>query len=547
MQREEATMAPTSPIEADYIVVGAGSAGCVMAARLSEDPGTKVVLLEAGGPDRNPWIHIPLGYGKTITDPRVNWCYETEPDLNGRRFFWPRGKVLGGSSSINGLVYIRGQAQDFDHWRQLGNAGWSFDDVLPYFKRAEDKISGGDELHGQGGPLAVSDVHDYDPISKAFIKSALDLGFPRNNDFNGRVQEGVGYYHLTTRNGRRCSTAVGYLRPAMKRPNLQVITHALSERIVLQGKRAVGVMFRQGGESRTVTARREVIVCGGAINSPQLLLLSGIGPAAHLAEHGIAVQHELPGVGQSMQDHYQARIVLKCTQPITVNDIMMSKYRMVTTGLDYLLRRKGPLTIAAAQAGLFAKTRRELETPDVQFATVIFSADRPAEGLHKFSGFSLVVYQLRPESRGELKLKSADPAMPPAMHPNYLATETDRRTIVDGLKLSRRLLETPDMRHFIAGEYIPGEDVQTDDELLDYAKQYGGTVFHPTSTCRMGSDTMAVVDAELCVHGMERLRVVDASIMPAVVSGNTNAATIMIAEKAAEMVRRGRTGFAAAA
>jgi choline dehydrogenase len=548
MHREEATMAPTSPIEADYIVVGAGSAGCVMAARLSEDPATKVVLLEAGGADRNPWIHIPLGYGKTITDPRVNWCYETEPDLNGRRFFWPRGKVLGGSSSINGLVYIRGQAQDFDHWRQLGNAGWSFDDVLPYFKRAEDKISsGGDDLHGRGGPLAVSDVHDYDPISKAFIKSALDLGFPRNDDFNGRVQEGVGYYHLTTRNGRRCSTAVGYLRPAMKRPNLQVITHALSERIVLEGKRAVGVTFRQGGESRSVRARREVIVCGGAINSPQLLLLSGIGPAAHLAEHGIAVQHALPGVGQSMQDHYQARIVLKCTQPITVNDIMMSKYRMAKTGLDYLLRRKGPLTIAAAQAGLFAKTRRELETPDVQFATVIFSADRPAEGLHKFSGFSLVVYQLRPESRGELKLKSADPAMPPAMHPNYLATETDRRTIVDGLKLSRRLLGTPDMRHFIAGEYIPGEHIQTDEELLDYAKQYGGTVFHPTSTCRMGPDTMAVVDTELCVHGMEGLRVVDASIMPAVVSGNTNAATIMIAEKAADMVRRARTGFAAAA
>ena len=524
--------------DADYIVVGAGSAGCVMAARLSEDPGTRVVLLEAGGPDRNPWIHIPLGYGKTITDPRVNWCYETEPDLNGRRFYWPRGKVLGGSSSINGLVYIRGQAQDFDHWRQLGNAGWSFDDVLPYFRKSEDKIGRADELHGTGGPLAVSEVDDYDPISKAFIKSCLDLGFPGNDDFNGRVQEGAGYYHLTTRNGRRCSTAVGYLRPAMKRPNLQVITHALSERIVLEGKRAVGVTYRQGRDSRTVRARRDVIVCGGALNSPQLLLLSGIGPAAHLQEHGIEVRHDLPGVGQSMQDHFQSRIVLKCRFPITVNDIMMSKVRMVKTGLDYLLRRKGPLTIAAAQAGLFARTRPELETPDVQFATVIFSADRPAEGLHKFSGFSLVVYQLRPESRGVLKLKSADPAVPPAMHPNYLATETDRRTIVDGLKLGRRILGTPDMQHFITGEYIPGEDVRTDDELLDYAKQYGGTVFHPTSTCKMGSDPMAVVDSSLKVHGMTGLRVVDASVMPAVVSGNTNAATIMIAEKAADMIRR---------
>jgi choline dehydrogenase len=526
------------PIEADYIIVGAGSAGCVMAARLSEDPGTKVLLLEAGGPDRNPWIHIPLGYGKTITDPRVNWCYETEPDLNGRRFYWPRGKVLGGSSSINGLVYIRGQAQDFDQWRQLGNAGWSFDDVLPYFKRAEDKIGGGDDLHGTGGPLAVSEVDEYDPISKAFIKSALDLGFPRNDDFNGRVQEGVGYYHLTTRNGRRCSTAVGYLRPAMKRRNLRVITHALSEQILLDGKRAVGVTWREHGQTFTARARREVILCGGALNSPQLLLLSGIGPAAHLAEHGIKVQHDLPGVGQSMQDHYQARIVLKCTQPITVNDIMMSKVRMVQTGLQYLLQRKGPLTIAAAQAGLFARTRRELETPDVQFATVIFSADRPAEGLHKFSGFSVVVYQLRPESRGELKLKSPDPSVPPAMHPNYLATETDRRTIVEGLKLGRRLLSSPDMRTFIASEYIPGDHVQSDDEILDYAKQYGGTVFHPTSTCKMGSDPMAVVDAELNVHGLEGLRVVDASIMPAVVSGNTNAATIMIAEKAADMVRQ---------
>ncbi len=524
-------------IETDYVIVGAGSAGCVMAARLSEDPGTKVVLLEAGPPDKHFWIHVPLGYGKTITDQRVNWCYETEPDLNGRRFFWPRGKVLGGSSSINGLVYIRGQHEDFDHWRQLGNAGWSFDDVLPYFRRAEDKLSGGDALHGTGGPLAVSEIYDYDPISKAFIKSAVDLGFPRNDDFNGPVQEGAGYYHLTTRNGRRCSTAVGYLRPAMKRPNLRVVTEALSESVLLDGKRAVGVTFRQGGAVRTVRARREVILCGGAINSPQLLLLSGIGPAQHLMERGIAVKHDLPGVGRSMQDHYQARIVLKCRFPITVNDIMLSKVAMLRTGLQYFLQRKGPLTIAAAQAGLFARTRAELATPDVQFATVIFSADRPAEGLHKFSGFSVVVYQLRPESRGYLELKSANPADAPAMYPNYLATETDRRTIVDGLKLGRRLLATPDMQHFIAGEYIPGPEVQTDEQVLEYAKQYGGTVFHPTSTCKMGSDEMAVVDADLRVHGLDALRVVDASIMPAVVSGNTNAATIMIAEKAADLVR----------
>ncbi len=530
----------TDVIDTDYVIVGAGSSGCVLAARLSEDPATSVTLLEAGGEDRNMWIHIPLGYGRTITDQRVNWCYETEPDpgVNNRKVFWPRGKVLGGSSSINGLVYIRGQAEDFDHWRQLGNTGWSFDDVLPYFRRAEDQIRGASELHGAGGPLAVSDVHDYDPISKAFIKSALDLGFPRNDDFNGPVQEGAGYYQLTTRNGRRCSTAVGYLRPARRRPNLRVETNALAEQVLFEGSRATGVRFRQGGAVRMVRARREVVLCGGAINSPQLLLLSGVGPAQHLTDMGIAVHHDLPGVGQNMQDHYQTRIVEKCRFPITVNDIMLSRWKMLKTGLEYFLARKGPLTIAAAQAGLFARTRPGLATPDVQFATVIFSADRPAEGLHKFSGFSVVVYQLRPESRGELKLKSPDPAAPPAMHPNYLSTETDRRTIVDGLKLARRLMATPDMQHFIASEYIPGPQVQTDDELLAYVRQYGSTVFHPTSTCKMGSDRMAVVDASLQVRGLDALRVVDASIMPAVVSGNTNAAAIMIAEKAADMVRQ---------
>jgi choline dehydrogenase len=408
-------------IDADFVVVGAGSAGCVMAARLSEDPATRVVLLEAGGHDRHFWIHVPLGYGKTITDPRVNWCYETEPEpnLNGRRVYWPRGKVLGGSSSINGLVYIRGQKEDFDQWRQLGNTGWSFDDVLPYFRRAEHQIRGESDLHGTGGPLCVSDMPDYDPISKAFIKSALDLGYPRNDDFNGAVQEGVGYYQLTTRNGRRCSTAVGYLRPAMKRANLRVITNALSEHITLEGRRATGVTFRKDGQLYTVRAAREVILCGGAINSPQLMLLSGIGPQQHLTDLGLSVAHDLPGVGQSMQDHYQARIVCKCRFPITVNDIMLSRTRMMRTGLEYLLFRKGALAIAAAQAGLFARTRQELATPDIQYATVIFSADRPAEGLHRFSGFSLVGYQLRPESRGELKLKTANPADPPAMHPNY--------------------------------------------------------------------------------------------------------------------------------
>lgn len=526
-------------IEADFVIVGAGSAGAVAAARLSEDPRCEVVLLEAGGKDRNIWIHVPLGYGKTITDPSVNWCYETEPDpnLGGRRVFWPRGKVLGGSSSINGLIYIRGQAEDFDHWRQLGNEGWSFADVLPYFKRAEDQERGGDELHGAGGPLAVSDLRDHHPICEAFIASAREAGVPRNDDFNGASQEGVGYYQLTTRNGRRCSTAVGYLRPARRRGNLRVMTRALAERIRIERGRAIGVEVGRGGERIFVRARREVILSGGAINSPQLLMLSGIGPAAHLAEHGIEVVADSPGVGQSLQDHYQCRIVHRCTRPITVNDIMRSTTRKIAAGLQYLLFRRGPLTIAAGQVGLFARTRPELATPDVQFHFIIFSSDRPAEGLHKFSGFSTTICQLRPESRGQILLRSADPRARPAIHPNYLATERDRQTLLAGIALGRRIAAEPAMRAFIAEEYLPGEGVKSEAEVLAYAKQYGGTVFHPTSTCRMGPDAMAVVDATLRVRGVGGLRVADASVMPSLVSGNTNAASIMIGERVADFVR----------
>ena len=526
-------------MDADFVVVGAGSAGAAAAARLSEDGTTEVALIEAGGRDRNIWIHIPLGYGKTITDPSVNWCYETEPDpnLGGRRVFWPRGKVLGGSSSINGLVYIRGQAEDFDHWRQLGNTGWSYADVLPYFRRSEDQERGADALHGAGGPLAVSDFKDHHPLCEAFIESALAAGIPRNDDFNGATQEGVGYYQLTTRNGRRCSTAVGYLRPAAKRRNLRVLTEALAERIRFEGRCAVGVEVGRGGARLFVRARREIILAGGAINSPQLLMLSGIGPAGHLGEFGIPVVTDRPGVGQSLQDHYQCRIVHRCKLPITVNDIMLSVPKKIKAGLQYLLFRRGPLTIAAGQVGLFARTRPELATPDVQYHFVVFSSDRPAEGLHRFSGFSTNVCQLRPESRGEIRLRSADPRQPPAIHPNYLAAELDRRTMIAGVRLGRRIAEERAMHAFIESEYLPGAAVGTDEEVLAYIKKYGSTVFHPTSTCRMGQDPMAVVDARLCVHGVERLRVADASIMPTVVSGNTNAASIMIGERVADFAR----------
>jgi len=525
-------------VDADFIVIGAGSAGCAVAARLSEDPATRVVLIEAGGEDKNRWIHIPLGFGKTFADPSVNWCYETEPEEGaaGRRVFWPRGKVLGGSSSINGMVYIRGQAEDFDHWRQLGNTGWSSTDVLPYFRRAEHQVRGADEFHGTGGPLAVSDVEPH-PIAEAFIAGALALGFPRNDDFNGKSQDGVGYHQTTTRNGRRCSTAVGYLRPAMQRPNLQVITEALTEKILFDGHRAVGVRVRRGGTTMTARARREIILCGGAINSPQLLLLSGIGPEAQLAEFGIPVVQHLPGVGQSLQDHYSAAVKLKSRLPVTVNDVMLSNAKKLKAGLDYYLFRRGPLAMISSPAALFARTRPELASPDIKCSISPFSAERPQDGLHPWSGFTMIAYQLRPDSRGEIRLKSADPAEPPAMRPNYLTAETDQQTLVAGLKLCRQILAQPQLAHFVASEFLPGPEVQSDRELLDYARRRGGTVYHPTSTCKMGVDAMAVVGPDLRVRGVEGLRVADASVMPTVVSGNTNAATIMIGERCADLVR----------
>lgn len=527
-------------IEADYVVVGAGSAGCVVAARLSEDPGVRVVVLEAGGPDRNIWIHVPIGYGKTIVDRSVNWMYETEPDpgANGRKLFWPRGKVLGGSSSINGLLYVRGQPADYDHWRQLGNQGWAWDDVLPYFKRSEGRVGAGDDaLRGRDGPLSVIDFAARSRLSEAYVASAEAVGIPRNEDYNGAEQEGVGYYQNTMKNGRRWSAHRAFLKPAMKRPNLRVITHAQAERVLMAGKRAVGVSYRQGGESHTVRATKEVILCGGAINSPQLLMLSGIGPGAHLAEKGIEVAHDLPGVGQNLQDHYQVRFVYKCTEAITVNDIMMSPVRMAIMGVQYALFRTGPLTASAGQVGIFTKSRPELEAPDIQFHFIGFSADRPGEGLHKFSGFSQNVCQLRPESRGEILLKSADPLAAPAIHPNYLSAEIDRTVLLDGLKLGRRIAAQPSMRAFIASEYLPGEAVQSDAEMMEYARTYGGTIFHPIGTAKMGQDAMAVVDDQLRVHGIGGLRVADAAVMPTMVSGNTNAACIMIGEKCADLVR----------
>jgi choline dehydrogenase len=521
----------------DYIIVGAGSAGCVLANRLSASGQHRVLLLEAGGEDRNVWIHVPLGYGKLFSNPKVNWLYSTEPEpeCNGRRIIAPRGKVLGGSSSINGLLYVRGQSRDFDHWRQLGNTGWSFDDVLPYFRRAEDQVRGSDDLHGSGGPLAVSDVEPH-PLCEAFVEAAQQAGFRRNDDFNGPAQEGAGYYQVTCRNGRRCSTARGYLKPARARTNLKVAAKALTTRLLFEGRRAIGVEYRQNGALKTARADGEVIVAAGALNSPQIMQLSGLGPAALLQSFGIGVIADMPGVGTGLQDHYQARLGYRCTEPITVNDMMASLRGRLSAGMRYVFQRKGFLTIGAGYAGGFFRTDPSLPSPDVQIHFVLFSADTIGKELHRFPGFVAGVCQLRPESRGHVRIKSADPAAAPAIQPRYLMAAVDRDVIVKGIKLTRRIMRQPAIQRYIVEERVPGPRCQSDAEMLEFARDEGSTVYHPTSTCRMGSDLTAVVDERLRVHGIERLRVIDASIMPTLVSGNTNAATIMIAEKGAEMV-----------
>jgi choline dehydrogenase len=523
--------------EFDYIIVGAGSAGCVLADRLSASGRDKVLLLEAGPADNHFWIHVPLGYGKLFQDARVNWMYQTEPEgeLNGRSVIAPRGKVLGGSSSINGLLYVRGQHEDYDHWRQLGNTGWSFDDVLPFFRKAEDQQRGGDRLHGSGGPLAVSDVKPH-KLCEAFIGAAEQAGFPRTTDFNGETQEGAGYFQLTARNGRRCSTARGYLKPARSRSNLSVESSALATRIAFEGRRAVGVEYRQNGALRQARASGEVILSGGAFNSPQLMQLSGVGPAALLRQHGIDVISDMPGVGADLQDHFQVRFNYRCTEPITVNDMMAKKHRQVLAGLRWLLFRDGPLSIGAGYAGGFFKTDPSLPTPDVQLHFILFSAESVGQKLHPFPGFLASVCQLRPRSRGHVHIKSADPAAAPAIAMRYMSDPFDQEVMVAGMKLTRNIMSQPAIARYIDEELNPGVGVQTDADMLAAARDKGTTVFHPTSTCRMGPDAKAVVDERLRVKGFDGLRVIDASIMPALVSGNTNAAAIMIAEKGAAML-----------
>lgn len=525
-------------IDVDYIVVGAGSAGCVLANRLSEDPKVRVLLLEAGGEDRNPWIHVPVGYFKTMHNPALDWCYMTEPDpgIANRQLQWPRGKVLGGSSSLNGLLYIRGQREDYDRWEALGNRGWSFQDVLPYFKKSEDQERGADPYHGVGGPLKVSDLRLRRPIAEHFIQAAQDIGIPFNADVNGAVQEGVGYFQQTAFNGLRWSTAKGFLKPARQRPNLVVQTQCHTNRVLFEGQRAVGVEYIQHGQTLQARAHKEVILSAGAIGSPQILQCSGVGSAELLQKVGVPVVLDLPGVGQNLQDHLQVRLVFK-TRERTLNDEVNNPLYKVWIGLQYALFRTGPLTLAASQVAIFTRSSPGVVRPDIQFHMQPLSADKPGEGAHKFSAFTSSVCQLRPFSRGHIEIKSSNSLDYPAIHPNYLSDERDHPVIVGGIKVARRIAQAPSLAPHILSEFVPGSQYQSDTELLHAARQFSQTIYHPAGTCKMGHDPMAVVDDRLRVQGVQGLRVVDASIMPEIVSGNTNAPVVMIAEKAADMIK----------
>jgi choline dehydrogenase len=544
-----------SAAEFDFVVVGAGSSGCVLANRLSADGSASVVLIEAGPRDSSFWIHLPIGYGKTMWDPVVNWRFNTEPESNmdGRQIYWPRGRVLGGSSSINGLVVIRGQHEDYDRWARDGASGWSWNEVQPYFIKNESNPDlAGDQLHGDSGPLKISSIGRRHELIEAFIAAGEANGVPRTEDFNGRTQEGAGYFQLTTRNGWRMSAADAYLRPAKKRANLSVLTDTQVLRVLFEGRQATGVVCRTGETTHTIKARRGVILSAGAIQSPQLLMLSGIGPAKHLREHGLPVVVDRAAVGQNLQDHLQFRLIYRCTKAITTNDALRTLWGRAKLGLEWLLFRTGPLAIGINQGGMFARLMANAKTPDVQFHVATLSADMAGGKVHDFPGFTLSVCQLRPESRGHIALASSDPMARPRIHANYLSTAADRDYAVESIRFARKLAATAPLSKLVDAEMTPGPDVNTDSEILDFARRNGATIFHPSGTCRMGSDDAAVVDPRLRVRGVDGLWVVDCSIMPTLVSGNTNVPAMMIAEKAADMIlednqqqRLGRTPWQA--
>ena len=526
-------------MEFDFVIVGAGSAGCALAARLSESGKYSVALVEAGGRDTSPWIHIPVGYFKTMGNPKMDWSYKTEadPGLNGRSINWPRGRVLGGSSSINGLLYVRGQKEDYDQWRQMGNIGWGWDDVLPCFKRSENWEDGESALRGGNGPLTVSKTRLSRKAVDDYIQAAVAAGYPFNEDYNGESQEGMGYFQLTANKGRRCSSAAAYLKPARRRASLTVLTGMATQRVLLENGEAKGIVVAGDDGEKTIKARCEVILSAGAIGSPQILMLSGIGPGQNLSDNGVDVLEDLKGVGQNLQDHLQARPVFKCASS-TINTETNSMFKQALIGIEYALKRTGPMTMAASLGTGYLKTRPELETPDIQFHLQPFSTDKVGTATHPFNAFTASVLQMRPESAGHLELQSNKASDHPKIHPNYLATPLDQQTIVDGIKVARRIAGFEPAKSEILEEYSPGKAIDEHDDaaILNWARDTATTIYHPTGTCKMGQDDRAVVDERLRVRGVGKLRVADASIMPVIVSGNTNAPAIMIGERASDFI-----------